>query len=360
MKNLKLIGFLVIVASSLLFIQCTSDTIAGPQGVAGIDGVNGADGVDGVDGIDGVNGTATCVACHTNSHREPIKASFALSSHADQTIMYDGSLLSDYAGAGSNRTSCNRCHSNEGYVNYITGKPAVALETPTGISCNTCHDQHSTFDFENDGYDYALRNLAPVTLDLTDASYTIDYADASNNCVSCHQPRSKAPVDEDNDGLYLQANSRFYPHYGGQSTMLEGIQGAIIANGTTAYPGVGTAGHRTGASCTSCHMGDSSDGLTGLHTYKPSFSATICTTCHTTVPTEVTGLAANMATLHNKLFDLGLITENGSTIKQTELIPFKTAQALWNYKTVEEDRSNGVHNPKYATALIKNALEVLE
>jgi hypothetical protein len=67
-----------------------------------------------------------------------------------------------------------------------------------------------------------------------------------------------------------------------------------------------------------------------------------------------------MEALHNKLFDLGLITENGSTIVQTEMIPFKTAQALWNYKTVEEDHSHGVHNPEYAKALIKNALEVLE
>jgi hypothetical protein len=67
-----------------------------------------------------------------------------------------------------------------------------------------------------------------------------------------------------------------------------------------------------------------------------------------------------MATLHTKLVDLGLIEEDGSTIVQTELIPFKSAQAIWNYKTVEEDHSNGVHNPKYAKALIKNALEAVE
>lgn len=342
MKNLKLIGFLMIFASSLMFIQCTSDPIAGPAGIAGIDGV------DGVGGVDGVNGTATCVACHNDSHREPIKAAFALSQHAaGATVAYAGG-----------RASCSRCHSSEGYVNYITGKPAVDIVNPSAISCNTCHNKHSTFDFENDGYDYALRNLDPVTLELTDNT-VIDYGNSSNACVSCHQPRSMAPVD-DGTGLYLQANKRFYPHYGGQSTMLEGIQGAFIAGGSTAYPGVGTAAHRTGASCTACHMGASSDGLTGSHTYKPSFSSPVCLTCHTTVPTEVTGLAANMASLHDKLFELGLIDEAGATLVQTELIPFKHAQALWNYKTVEEDYSYGVHNPKYATALINNALEAVQ
>ena len=347
MKNIKLIGFLMILASSLMFIQCTSDPIEGPQGLAGIDGVDGTNGVNGVDGVDG---TATCVACHNESHRAPIEASYAKSVHAA------GANVA-YAGG---RDSCSRCHSSEGYVNYITGKPAVAITNPSAISCTTCHSKHSTFDFENDGHDYALRNIDPKTLDLTDVTYVIDYGNASNNCVSCHQPRSKAPVDTDNDGLYLQTNSRFYPHYGGQSTMLEGIQGAVIANGSTAIPAAGSAAHRTGASCTACHMGASTDGgEAGLHTFAASFSAPICKTCHTTVPTEVAGLAADMATLHDKLFALGLIKEDGSTIVQTTDIPFKTAQALWNYKTVEEDHSHGVHNPKYAKALIKNALEAV-
>jgi len=353
MKNLKLIGFMMMLASSFLFINCTSDPVEGPSGTAGIDGI---------DGLDGLDSTADCRSCHSNEHRDPIKDAFALSVHAaGATVAYAGG-----------RASCSRCHSDEGYVNYMTGKSAVDIASPSAISCNTCHDSHRSFDFENDGNDFALRNIEPVKLELTGdkdddgnliaaSVYVIDYGNTSNNCVSCHQPRSKAPIDEDNDGLYLQANSRFYPHYGGQSTMLEGIQGAIIAGGSTAYPEVGTAGHRTGASCVTCHMGASSDGLSGSHTYEPSFSAPICTTCHETgVPTEVSGLAADMATLHTKLFDLGLIKEDGSTIVQTTTIPFKTAQALWNYKTVEEDHSHGVHNPKYAKALIKNALEVVD
>jgi hypothetical protein len=36
------------------------------------------------------------------------------------------------------------------------------------------------------------------------------------------------------------------------------------------------------------------------------------------------------------------------------------AGAMLNFKTVEEDRSHGVHNPKYMIALLKNALEVMQ
>jgi hypothetical protein len=341
MKNLKLIGFLMILVSSLMFIQCTSDPIEGPQGIAGVDGY------EGVDGLDGASGTASCVACHSNSHRETIETAYTKSEHAK------GATVVSAGGRGS----CSRCHSSEGYVNYVTGKPAVDIVNASAIGCTTCHSKHSTFDFANDGHDFALRNMAPTKLDLTDNTVTISYGNSSNSCVSCHQGRSKAPVDN-GTGLYLQTNTRFYPHYSGQVNMLEGIQGAFIAGGTTAYPGVGTAAHRTGASCVSCHMKTSTDGLTGGHTFEPNLTS--CTPCHTSVPTAVAGLATDMADLKAKLIALGLITVDGTPIAQTKTIPFKTAQALWNYGTVYADGSKGVHNPTYAKALIKNALEAVQ
>ena len=50
--------------------------------------------------------------------------------------------------------------------------------------------------------------------------------------------------------------------------------------------------------------------------------------------------------------------DNGRSIEGT----FSSEQlgALWNYKTVEEDRSMGVHNPKYAKFLLETALEALQ
>ena len=58
MKNLKLFSFLVLLASGLLFVQCTSD-IETVQGPPGLDGVDGADGQDGQDGVSTGVGTST-------------------------------------------------------------------------------------------------------------------------------------------------------------------------------------------------------------------------------------------------------------------------------------------------------------
>jgi len=48
MKNLKLLGYLMVFASALLCVQCTSDPIPGPPGADGMDGMDGQDGQDGV------------------------------------------------------------------------------------------------------------------------------------------------------------------------------------------------------------------------------------------------------------------------------------------------------------------------
>ena len=220
MKKLQLIGFLIILASSLMFIQCTSEVVTGPQGVAGIDGIDGIDGINGIDGVDGVDGvgTASCITCHSSSHRDPIEASYLLSGHAAGGAV-------GYAGS---RASCAECHSNEGHINYLTGVTAVDIDNPTPISCTTCHDKHGTFDFENDGYDYALRNFEPVPLRKVNPDYVIDYGDKSNVCITCHQPRKIPILDTDEDGL-IEVPNRYGPHYGAQSILLEGIYGVEVA-----------------------------------------------------------------------------------------------------------------------------------
>lgn len=342
MKTTRYFGFLILLLSGLLFVQCTSDPIAGPPGM---DGINGIDGQDGQDGQNGVDGTASCVACHNNSHREPIDMSYAYSAHAEGGAV-------GYAGS---RGSCSRCHSNEGYVNYITGMPAVDIEKPTAISCMTCHDKHSTFDFENDGHDYALRSFDPVTL-ITDATVVIDYGNTSNNCAECHQPRRTPPID-DGAGMFEVTSTHWGPHHSPQVTMLEGIQGALIA-GSEGYPGVGSATHRTGSSCIECHMSDAvgddySAGLHSMHTNENS-----CNECHTsTIPTEVGGLTEDLETLAALLETVGIV-HDGHPVKGTYTI--KEAEAAWNYLFVMEDQSEGVHNPAYAKALIKNSIEALQ
>jgi len=340
MKKLKFIAFLIILSTSLIFVQCTNESVPGPEGVAGIDGL------DGVDGIDGVDGTASCTSCHSNNHRDPINSSYLYSGHAAGGAV-------EYAGS---RSSCARCHSNEGYIDYMTlgSTNPDGYSDPTPISCTTCHGNHSSFDFENDGHDFALRSFDPVTL-ITDETYTIDFGDKSNTCTSCHQPRRSPPTDDDGSGMFAVTSTHWGPHHGPQSTLLEGIQGAELV-GTETYPAIGTAQHRTGSSCTSCHIGASEGGDdTGQHSFNPT--STACTTCHPNgAPSEVAGLAEDMEALAVLLEDVGIVYE-GHPVEGNYTIT--QAEAAWNYLLIMEDSSEGVHNPGYAKALVKNSIEAL-
>ena len=340
MRVLRLLS--VVLFSFALFSSCTHDELLIP----------GPPGEDGTDGIDGVDGTASCVACHSNATREPVFASYELSDHGDQTIMYTGQTLAEYTnGIGS---FCVKCHTNEGYLEFQeTGGVMAAAAMPTRIDCNTCHGSHLTFDFDNDGPDYALRNANPTVLDLGGA--TLDFGDASNNCISCHQPRNSYAIPE-GTGTYEITSKRFGPHHAPQSTLLEGILGAEIA-GSTLYPAAGSSPHRTGASCVSCHMGDSEDLSRGLHSWNPTEAS--CLECHSNgAPAESSGFSEDMETLRALLDANGMFDEDG--YYNEGIYSVELAQAAWNYKTLLEDKSDGIHNPEYVKALLSNSIEALQ
>ncbi len=336
MKTQKLISFLVLFAISLMFISCETEPIPGPPG---------ADGTNGTDGTDGVDGTTACIECHNIANKEEVEATFAESLH-----------YASPTGPRGTSASCAQCHNSLGYIEYIkTGMVNPAgYTTSEPIRCITCHSDHTTFDFENDGYDYALRNFDPVTLVIDNATM-IDFEGSSNNCTTCHQPRNSYPVPGPTDD-YTVTSNRFGPHHGPQSTMLEGIMAANVS-GSVAYPGVGSAAHRKNSSCTQCHMAEkSADGLEGLHTFVINWES--CKSCHTTgAPTEASGFTADYGTLEQKLKDIGAISATGSPVPGT--YPAKIAQAVWNYQTLKEDQSKGVHNPGYTKALLKNSIEAL-
>ncbi len=371
MKNLNILRILMIVASGFLLIQCTSD-LEIPEAIVGPAGANGLNGIDGTDGVDG---TASCVTCHSNATRGPVEASFAVSLHATGGTFARGSSA-----------SCAQCHGEAGYIDYITmgAVDTAGYASPGMMNCTTCHDSHSTFDFENDGFDYALRNIAPVTL-VIDESTVIDFGDASNNCITCHQPRNSYVIPAENGtGKYVITSTRFGPHHGPQATMLEGIMGANIA-GSEGYPGVGTATHRTGSSCVACHMGESTDTNEGLHSWNPTEES--CVACHPNgAPDEIGGFTTDFETLEtllttvvgeeymedvdgNPMYDVdGNPIGNGTPVvgiiingrSKTGIFTTAEAQAAWNYMTALEDRSKGIHNPGYMRALLKNSIEALQ
>ena len=377
MKKIKLLGYLMILMSGFMFLQCTSDE---PIYVAGEAGVDGADGVNGVDGV----GAAECIACHSNSHREDVYASFEFSGHA---------LGTHTGGNYGSRESCAQCHSNDGYVDvmergfvqpggyYTYGPPEYELDgdgnvvleddpdspvfglpvitnesfnNSSKIRCTTCHGSHISFDFENDGNDMALRQgFQPVAL-AYDSSIVIDMG-LSNTCVNCHQPRDSYAVPGPTDD-YTNSSSRFGPHHGPQSTMVYGILGAEVA-GSLSYSDAGSGQHAA-VSCIGCHMGETTDGEDGIHSFWPTNNS--CVQCHdSSIETlQVDGFEDDMAALKAELVALGVLQESDRPIPGT--YPANVAQALWNYRTLLEDKSHGIHNPNYAKALLTNSLEAVQ
>ncbi|WP_423127937.1 hypothetical protein [Gaoshiqia sp. Z1-71] len=340
MKIREILRLLAIVTLVLFVIpSCVK------EGPPGLDGIDGADGQDGQDGQDG---TASCVTCHNLTKNNAITAAWSASHHGI------GANISR-----STTASCAPCHSHEGFVNFVNNPSAspVAITNPSAIGCATCHTKHTSFDFENDGQDYALRTHAPVKMVMyNDPTKVLDFQSSSNLCVNCHQSRPVSPaLAPDANGNYAIANYRFGPHHGPQGNLLEGVGGYELA-GSVSYPGTKSAAHRKNTdACVTCHMHE------GSHTFNASLAS--CTQCHGTLNNfNYNGLQTEVQQLMEQL--AGLLVTKGALTAEHVIVagtyPIEVAGAVYNWKTIEEDRSKGVHNPGYILALLKNSIQALQ
>ncbi|VAW23668.1 hypothetical protein MNBD_BACTEROID01-1718 [hydrothermal vent metagenome] len=359
MKSLKIFKLIILVFACLaITVSCVKE---GPIGPAGADGADGADGNDGQNGVDG---NITCLVCHSGNNMDEKEAQFSLSVHKS------GENAVAYAGG---RASCARCHSHEGFVQYAEfGKVLGDISAPSAWKCGTCHGLHKTFE----STDYALRLADPV-VSLFDPDVTMDLGGNSNLCANCHQSRKPGPVDEDQysrkgtlvdaagNGLYAITSVYYGPHHGPQANVVAGV-GFVEIPGSVAYPEAGSSFHLNQASCTGCHMAEFSNGQGG-HTWNPSLDA--CNTCHGIDEDNFNygGMQTNINTrleeLRDKLVELGVVEwveEEGEFKPVVGTYPILQVQAFFNWTGLEEDRSLGVHNPKYVNALLINTLEALQ
>lgn len=331
---------------SVIMFTAPSCVKEGPMGPAGTDGING---------VDGESGTATCLACHSGTNLETKMAQFEMSEHNV------GAIAVDYAGG---RTDCARCHSHEGFVQNTTlGKVAGDISNPSAWQCSTCHGIHKTFE----AADFALRINAPVKPEVA-SNGEMDLKGSSNLCGTCHQARSAEP-NVAKPGATFALSVRTGPHHGPQGNVLFG-NGFAEIQGSVAYPTKGTSDHLTKASCTGCHMAPFT-AKEGGHSFIPSKAA--CNACHDGADLTAdynyggvqSDVKAKLDQLRDKLVELGAIAKTTTDGVDTyapvdkKVVPMVQAQAVFNYFGLEEDRSFGVHNPKYVRALLVNTLEAL-
>ncbi|MCK7475808.1 MAG: hypothetical protein MZV49_25245 [Rhodopseudomonas palustris] len=114
--------------------------------------------------------------------------------------------------------------------------------------------------------------------------------------------------------------------------------------------------------CVGCHMGESA-----AHGFEPNLAC--CVACHADAESldvngAVTAFEEKVAELKAALVAKGLMNEDGSNVlKNADDTPVqldpKPAAALFVYHLIEEDGSEGSHNPNYFNALVDAALAAL-
>ena len=349
-KLLSLLFFTFLFAFAM--ISCEGD-----QGPIGITGTNGPQGPEGPEGPEGV-GFQDCVACHQSQKI------------AAKTFQWEHSVHATGGHYERNTASCAGCHTSQGFLEVVASgeqTPLMDIDDPLPQNCYTCHQIHSTFT-END---WALTQSEPVT--LWEGGQTLDLG-ASNLCISCHQPRVVSPAlpDPATGGTVTITSSRYGPHHGPQGVMLPGVGGYEVAGSEPYVNSAHTAllANNTANACVACHMATAQGTESGGHTFRVAnedgeINFAACVACHTDndaldalVLSSQSQIESLLDQLKGVLVDKGLATTSGSSVPGD--FTGHQAGALYNYKYVEEDKSLGVHNFKYAKALLINSIEAIE
>lgn len=320
-------------------------------------GISGAilSSCEGPEGEPGVNANETCIECHGPStlliSRE---LQWAASQHAVGTAFERST------------PECAGCHTSDGFREVIkTGNivTEAPIQNPTGQNCRTCHLIHETYT----GDDWKLTTDAPVTFTLNGETH--DFG-KGNLCANCHQPRVPANYDKLINGEdVVMSNFRWGTHYGVQSVILAGTGAYEIAGPETW--GSTTQHQNISDGCVSCHMTTAFGTASGGHTMKLTYeyqgstrdNVNACTPCHSGITsfTQV-GNKDEFITLREEfkqaLLDKNMIDASEYPVPGT--YSADDAGVIMNWLLIRYDRSNGVHNPRYIKAIMKNSTAYLK
>jgi hypothetical protein len=354
---LPLLATFLVLALGTSMVGCKGDKgDMGPAGPAGDAGTQGVKGDAGDKGDPGDPGTATCANCHNVS--TDVKA---------RILQWEHSTHAMGGNFERNGTSCAPCHTHEGFREVlVTGQEntAAAPSNPSPVQCRTCHNIHKNYDQT----DWDLAVTTPYTFA---EGGTYDKG-ASNLCVRCHHPRPTTPFPEVGGADVSITSSRYGPHHGPQGALLAGVGGYKVSG---SLPYTNTA-HTTMVTngCVTCHMAEAYGAQSGGHTMSMAYdyhgsvveNVAGCTGCHSGLTNfDVNGAMTEIETLlgqlETKLVDAGIWDATTQLVKASSSAPqvlsANKAGALFNFQFIREDASKGAHNPKYAKALLQNAIE---
>jgi len=346
----KINNFFFIGSVALMLIVSASCTKEGPQGIAGKDGTNGTNGTDGTDG------TATCVECHSSNQ--------VIYARENQ---WAASMHATGAAFERNEGECAICHTSQGFRGNLDGSydwtaTGAMINNPNPQNCYTCHQIHETYT----AADLTLTVASDAAIALRNTTNTHNFG-KGNVCASCHQGRTVDPFPVAGGDSIVVGSSRYGVHHGPQSNTLAGVGMGLFEVGS----GLVNSAHATliADACVTCHMAEAYGTQSGGHTmwmgYDYHGSAVLNTVgcevsgCHEgeevqAITEEFQGeIATLLADLKLKL-DAAGITAEGSDNAIPDTYSGLVAGACLDYKALTEDKSLGVHNPKYVKKLLEN------
>ncbi len=306
---------------------------------------------------------AVCAYCHDDGNHHIYPEQWKLSKHATgETFESEGG-----------NASCARCHNGFGFVQYARSETINPTEIDP-ITCASCHNPHDATN------QHQLRKL-----DVTLANGTVVTDGGFGKlCMNCHQARRDA-----NSSYTTKPASHFGPHHGPQADVLNGTN-VVVFNGATLL----SSGHLSAVvpggeanACVNCHMAPGTTNeagkmLSGGHTFGMTTADDVdnmaaCAQCHGNTFgnsfEDVNFYYGGTADLDGNGVNEGLQNEvKGLVAKIRTLLPAPTSsddpdsswtstqiQAFYNVKVVEEDRSWGIHNPKFIVSMLFNTYQEL-
>lgn len=176
----------------------------------------------------------TCATCHSEEPYHVFPDQWELSGHADKNAR------AFWYPIGEDRTSCVRCHSGAGYIDFTQGVPEDESRFDYQvITCAVCHDPHSV-DNPNQ-----LRTFDSVVLpDGTE----VTSAGPAATCMTCHNARTNPVASVAGT---IESGRMGLPHHSNAAELMNNVGG--FTWGET-LP-VSTHGRVVDETCISCHMG---------------------------------------------------------------------------------------------------------
>jgi hypothetical protein len=299
----------------------------------------------------GLAGAEACMECHGDADLKLVaaQAQWERSKHGEGDL----TVLDANNGEGA----CERCHTAEGFLAYVTGVPFDSSHY-SPIGCFTCHAPHTTGTL-------ALRVNTAVTLGN---GVVFDRGEA-NLCVTCHHSRR-------NVNTYVADSVKLSTHFGPHLS----VQGDLLI-GTGGYEYVGYTyensphQHVAANGCIQCHMspsigvalGGHTMNMTGLVEGEEAENLVGCnvSTCHDGAVDALdfegaqTNISLVLDSLGEALYDAGLVDSTHTPIQDLIVKSKDSVGALYNFAFVEEDRSEGIHNTAYAMGLLRSSLNFM-